>query len=79
MKFKIYGSRTFEIKEELKGHACIWNPIDRCWESPYYEDKNELGYKMLKGLVEAFDCELIPLKLSDECKKIQNILRELKI
>lgn len=69
--------KTFSIKEDLKAHGCVWVPDKKMWKTPYL-DREELSYKILKSECYAFDVEMIPVKLTDECKKIQDILNNEK-
>jgi len=72
MKYLISGN-TYQIKEDLKAHGCIWNPEKKLWETPWLE-KDELSFKRLQSLTLACDASMIPFKLDGKEKIIQEIL-----
>ena len=71
-KYKIKGN-TYSIKEDLKSWGCIWDANEKCWVTPPM-DKESIEYKRIDSISMAVDADLIPEKLSEECKKIQSIL-----
>lgn len=72
MKYYIKGN-TYQIKEDLKSFGCTWDAKLKRWNTPYLE-KNELSFKRINSLVDVCNAEMIPVKLSRECKRIQDIL-----
>lgn len=73
MQYEIYGN-TYNIKDYLKAHDCRWDSVKKCWRTQELE-KDNLTYKQLKSISEAHDCDFLPLVLSNECNKIQSILK----
>ena len=70
MDFWIKGD-TFEIKDDLKSLGCRWDPKKRLWKI-HNTNKEDSIFITIKQL----GCELIPIKLSPECQKIQTILNK---
>ena len=62
---------TFPVKEEIKAWGGYYVPEKRCWRVDCTEPSDP-AYKALKGL----DCELVPVVLSPECQRIQDILNK---
>jgi len=71
--YKITGN-TYEIKEDLKARNCKWNTIEKCWVTPSLTT-DEISYKQLTSITNAVGAYMIPVKLSGDCKKIQDILQ----
>lgn len=64
--------QTYELKEELKEWGCIWDGGRRMWKLCGIKSKEDPAYKEIVLL----GCKLIPMKLSDDCQKIQDILNK---
>ena len=60
---------SYELKEEIKHWGGVWVPEKRMWKI-HYTNSNQGDYKQLEKL----GLKLIPINLSPECKKIQDIL-----
>ena len=74
MKYLIKGN-TYQIKEDLKSHACRWSPEKKCWVTPDLK-KDKLSYKKIDSLAQAVDADLIPVELSKQEDEIQRILNK---
>lgn len=72
MEYLIIGN-TFPIKEDLKAHGCHWDKEKKCWKTPYLE-KQELSFKRLESLTLAVGAEMVPINLTEQSKKIQEII-----
>ena len=67
--FWVKGSNAYELRDELKSWGCVWDVKKRLWKV-YSTSPDDYVYKAIKRL----GCQLVPVYMSDECKKIQDIL-----
>jgi len=74
MHYRLIG-KTYACKEDLKSLACRWEASEKCWVTPWMT-KDELAYKRIKSLSEAFEFDMVPSKLHSECQKIQEIINK---
>ena len=65
---------TYQIKEDLKAHACVWCPGQKAWKTPPIIE-GEMDFKLIESLATAVGAQMYPIELSEECQKIQDILR----
>jgi hypothetical protein len=76
-QYLIKGGNTYSIKEDLKAHACSWDSKNKAWKTPPL-DKDEVSYKMIKSLCDCVDSNMIPLDLTEDEKRIQEIINGIK-
>lgn len=74
MRYRILGN-TYPFKEDLKAVGCRWNPHIKCWESGHIEKDGSI-YLKLKSIATACEGDILPVVLSEECEKIQEILNK---